>query len=86
VALLYLWSADHWVLPPLSEHDGDYQHLDATDPEPPDGTTVREAQSWLQAIAAARQEADDWDHPDFDWRLLARKMESLARRGLAGES
>lgn len=40
---------------------------------------------WLQAIAAARQEADDWDHPDFDWRMLARKMESMARRALDEE-
>lgn len=37
----------------------------------------------LTAIAAARQEADEWDHPNFDWRMLARKMESIARRALA---
>jgi len=37
----------------------------------------------LMAIAAARQEAEDWDHLYFDWRLLARKMESIARAALA---
>lgn len=37
----------------------------------------------LTAIAAARQEADEWDQPSFDWRMLARKMESIARRALA---
>ena len=37
----------------------------------------------LESIATARQEADDFDHHDFDWRLLAGRMEGIARRALA---
>lgn len=36
----------------------------------------------MESIAIARQEADEWDRPDFDWRMLARKMENIARRAL----
>lgn len=42
---------------------------------------LREA---LLTIATSRQEADDFDHPDFDWRLLAGRMESTARAALSG--
>lgn len=33
----------------------------------------------LTTIAGMRQEADDWQHPDFDWRMIARKQEQVAR-------
>ena len=54
--------------------------LDDHDAEQRDRITA--LTDWLTAIAGARQEADEWEHPDFDWRLLARKQEVLARRAL----
>lgn len=41
---------------------------------------LREA---LVSIAAKWQEMDDYDHSDFDYRLLARKMETIARVAIA---
>lgn len=43
---------------------------------------LREA---LESIATARQEADEWEHTDFDWKMLAGKQESIARRALTPE-
>jgi hypothetical protein len=42
-----------------------------------------ELRETLISIATARQEADDWDYPDFDWKMLARKMEDIARKKLS---
>lgn len=45
-------------------------------------TETTEYKDALISIATARQEADDFDHPDFDWRALARRMETIARGAL----
>lgn len=36
----------------------------------------------LVTIAGLRQDGDDWDHPDYDWRKQAHGMEAVARRAL----
>ena len=65
----------------LEAHGGYAQkQLLAHDAEQRDRITA--LTDWLMAIAGARQEADEWEHPDFDWRLLAHKQEALARRAL----
>lgn len=41
---------------------------------------LREA---LTSIAVKRQDGDDWEHPDFDWKLISTKQEAIARAALS---